>query len=1026
MFKKKTVCRLIFLLLFCGKSLFCGEMVRPRTVNVLSTQYFDFLFPQENEATAKLLAAQADNLYLMAKETFSCNGDFRTIVVISPDSDSLYVKYTASPYNRIVIFDAVGGIETASYANGLIDLFYHEVGRAVSQSVRTKAMDFVAQKFLGDAFQPVGLLNVPYSFLEGAVYAEDEKSLSGLLYDNWNLQLLMQAKIEEKFPTLLQVSGAYDIFPGNKLDFIAAAAFYAYIQQKWGIEKFGEYWQECGKLKLFRLEKGIFRDVYGVELSDTWEEFIQAIPLPEQMIEDEQNVHNFLKTDYDSNYKYIVSTNYGLVWYDELKEEVDLSGFYDFESIRQLLFLANGVTNLTVSPCGRFLAVSHVQGGIRETFEHDIVRLYDLKQRRFLSEKYDMRDGAIVTLADGRYAVMGNYVDDGYSCLRVYESPELNSLLGFETTEDDVPQLIYARSFETEVTPYTPVALGKNYFACLICRFNEWSILVSDIIPKGEHFGGLLADRPNDEDVYRIANGAGLGVASGGAFSEVLKIRNLRYADYVEVSGRRSDRDSNFCLLFDYVLQNQPSLVRTGWLFFDENSIPVRSFITANDYYGGMSSGAMFNCNLYYASQKYNYSEIRYVNLNDIALEEAVISYSADIPAFFDKAQTEALYSSLDYELKKYSPWNYMKKGSWKFFMPVRDITLEEGAKKSPGLGVTFESQSDPFSNNELLISAAKGFIPLDFTKIFNASDKSKKEQTAEKIELSKDAVFGVYFKNTSTPADITVASMLNFNEDGEYTFKAISDVMFSIPLAMTFRRLYFDVSGLFTSSTTYWDVTQTERFPNLSGWPSFGKSYRMWQSSAGIQYSNIHKYGISPMKKLGVAAGIKVTSSWEWGQWNPFQINSGVYGTGEIPFLMPVQNYKNLILSLPTTVHAELFYTNGKAVDAYAQILVAGMEIQNGFWRLYFPRFGLYTGYDIALEYDTATVKLPDLRHLERFYDVFGHCQLNDSFYLILDFGLTPVVGKFSKFQLKSSLRLEKYLRSDEYKLKFDIQISY
>ena len=157
MFKKKTVCRLIFLLLFCGKSLFCGEMVKPRTVNVLSTQYFDFLFPQENEATAKLLASQADNLYLMAKETFSCNGDFRTIVVISPDSDSLYVKYTASPYNRIVIFDAVGGIETASYANGLIDLFYHEVGRAVSQSVRTKAMDFVAQKFLGDAFQPVGL-----------------------------------------------------------------------------------------------------------------------------------------------------------------------------------------------------------------------------------------------------------------------------------------------------------------------------------------------------------------------------------------------------------------------------------------------------------------------------------------------------------------------------------------------------------------------------------------------------------------------------------------------------------------------------------------------------------------------------------------------------------------------------------------------------------------------------------------------------------------------------------------------------
>ena len=994
-------------------------MLKPRTVKVLSTGYFDFLFPEENTDTAMLLASQADELYLMAKQTFNCGGDFRTIVVISPDSDSLYVKYTASPYNRIVVFDAVGRIETASYANGLLDLFYHEVGRAVSQSVRTKAMDFVAQKFLGDAFQPVGLLNVPYSFLEGAVYAEDEKSLSGLLYDNWNLQLLMQAKLEEKFPSLLQVSGAYDIFPGNRLDFIAAAAFYAYIQQLWGIEKFGQYWQECGKLKLFRLDKEIFKSVYQMELAAAWSDFIEAIPVPEEIIEDKDNIHAFLKTDYDSNYKFIVSTNYGLVWYDELKEEVDISGFYDFESLRQLLFLANGVTNLTVSPCGRFLVVSHVQGGIREKFENDIVRIYDLKQRKFLSEKYALRDGAIVTLADGRYGVIGNYVKGAYSSLCVYESEQLNRLRGYEASE---PKLIYSRSFEAGVTPFSPVALSGNHFACLICRNNEWSIMVSDIIPSGDSYGGNLGNIHNDEDMYTIANAPGASTA----FPETLKIRNLRFADYVEVSGKRSDRGSNYCLLFDFVLQNQISLVRTGWLFFDANSIPVRSFITANDYYGGMSSGAMFNCNLYYASQRYNYSEIRYVNLNDIALEEAEISYSADIPDYYSDIQLARAASSLDFELTKYSPWKYMKKGSWKLFMPVRDITLEEGAKKAPGLGLTFETQSDPFSNNELLLSAAKGFIPLDFTTIFNASDKTSRELRAQKIELSKDAAIAAYFKNTSTPADITLASIFSFNEDGEYTLKALSDVLFSIPLAMTFRRLYFDLSGSFVSSTTYWDVTQTELVPNLADWPSFGKSYRMWQSSAGIQYSNIHKYGISPLKKLGVEAGLKVTSSWEWGKWNPFQINAGIYGTGEIPFLMPVQNYNNIILCLPATVHAELFYTNGKAVDAYAQLLLTGMEIQNGFWRLYFPRFALYAGYDIALEYNTVTVKLPDLRHLERFYDVFGHCYLNDSFYLILDFGLTPVLGKFSKFQFDSSLRLEKYLRSQEYKLKFDIQISY
>ena len=995
----------------CNK-VFCGEMAIPRTVHVLSTKYFDFLFPPENQTTAELLSQQADEIYLDAKKTFNCNSDFRTIVVISPDSDSLSVKYTPSPYNRIVIFDAVGRLDTGAYAKGLLDLFAHEVGRAVIQSVRSRPNEFLAKYILGDSFQPVGLFNVPYSLLEGAVYAEDEKSMSGLLYDNWNLELLMQAKLENKFPSLLQVSGAYDIYPVNKIDYIAAAAFFAYIQQMWGLEKFGLYWQECGKINLFRLEAGIFKKVYGLPLKQAWQNFIDAIPQPQTI--SEENTNQFLQTDYDSNYKFIVSTNYGLVWYDELKEEVDISGFYDYQSIKQLLFLANNITNLTVSPDGRFLVISHVQGGSREKFMQDIVRIYDLKERKFLKEKYDMRDGSIVRLKDGRFAVAGNYVDNGYSNLIIYESPELNKLIGFE---DSSPSLIYSRSFQTDITPCGPVALGKNYFACLVCQNNEWYIMVSQI--QAEDSSSSLPD----EDFYRVAT-----QPLDGSFGEVLKIHNLRYADYVEVSGKKSDRDKNFCLLFDFVLENQLSFVRTGWIFFDENSIPLRTLISSSDYYGGMNSGAMFNCKLYYSSQKFDYSELKYINLNDILLEEAKLSYAGVMggPPTGSGTTGGTGLQEMQGQLKKYSPWKYMIKGSFKLFMPVREISLEEGIKKEPGLGLTFESGSDPFSNNELLISAAKGFVPLDFETLFHADKKEWDELKAQKIELSKDATFALYFKNTSTPADIIASAVFKFNEEGEYTFSAFTDLLFSRPLAMTFRRLYFDASLSFTASTTYWDITQTELFPNLSGWPSLGASYRQVQASAGIRYSNIHQYGISPLKKLGIETGAKITSSWEWGQWNPYQINAGLYGTGEIPYIIPVQNYKNIILCLPATIHAELFYTNGKAVDAYAQLLLSGMEIQNGFWRLYFPRLGLYAGYDIALEYDTVTVRLPDLRHLERFYDVFGSCYLNDSLFIKFDFGLTPVVGKFTKVQFQSSLRLEKFLRSEEWKLKFDINIKY
>ena len=70
------------------------------------------------------------------------------------------------------------------------------------------------------------------------------------------------------------------------------------------------------------------------------------------------------------------------------------------------------------------------------------------------------------------------------------------------------------------------------------------------------------------------------------------------------------------------------------------------------------------------------------------------------------------------------------------------------------------------------MISAAKGFVPLDFEQIFNADKKTRDELNAQKIELSKDAAFAVYFKNTSTPADIIASGMFKFNETNDERIK--------------------------------------------------------------------------------------------------------------------------------------------------------------------------------------------------------------------------------------------------------------
>ena len=98
-------------------------MSRPRKVYVVQTKYFDILFPQESKVTADFLVNHADDLFEKAKQSCGLKNDFRMPVVISPDSDTLSVTYTPSPYNRIVIFDSVPADKQTYYDDGFWGFF---------------------------------------------------------------------------------------------------------------------------------------------------------------------------------------------------------------------------------------------------------------------------------------------------------------------------------------------------------------------------------------------------------------------------------------------------------------------------------------------------------------------------------------------------------------------------------------------------------------------------------------------------------------------------------------------------------------------------------------------------------------------------------------------------------------------------------------------------------------------------------------------------------------------------------------
>ena len=727
----------------------------PRKVSVIKTQYFEILFSEESTQTAAIVAENADKLYLKAKAVYQNPHDIQTIVVISPDSDTFSVSYTSSPYNRIVIYEGVPAFEEASYKDGFLELFYREIAKAVSQSVRSNFWEKVSAIIGGDSLQPVALMNMPFTFLEGAVHSKLLREETGLLSDRRNLTLLTQMKLEHKIPSLLQMEGGMDVYPGGHsgtYNTIAASSFCAYMQQRWGLEKFTEFWTEGGKSKFFKLNEGIFEQVYSYSLQKAWCDFIEEIPVPD--VEDESNSSLFFNIDNDSVYKYLLHSQYGFIWYDELKQEVDIYDTFSIFQNRQLLFLASEVNNLSLSQDGRYLFVSYSQAGIRENFRKDITKIYDLKARAFLPQKFELRSASVYKDKTGdRILTAGVFIKDGYSELRVYDD---------EIVDDSCR---YSRKFNYGVEVYSPVFVSRNRLAALICQRNEWFI-------------GFFNLRDDEQELF-------VQVAYEG---EVLKPYNLRLAEKEASS-----------LLFDFVLQDGVSLAKPGIITLDEELLPEKVTVVENDYSGGLNDAVLYENKLYYSAHKFNFDEFRFVANEYLDYSEAKLLYP-DI-LFPDVIELVIVQNAELENVRKYNPWGYMFKGSWTPLMAVREITVEKGPELWPGLGLTFETQSDPFSNNQLIMSAAAGFVPMEFTKLFNPTTKEREELAAKKIELSKDFAFSAYAVNTSTPVDLSLGGIYKFNLDGEYSFKAIGGAGIEYPFR--FKSCVYIINLLLGFSST-------------------------------------------------------------------------------------------------------------------------------------------------------------------------------------------------------------------------------
>lgn len=1023
----------LLLLFLCSEQVFAANVLgRPRKMFMIATEHFDFIFSKESYETATHLAGKADFIYKKAKDAFGSELNLHMPVIISPDSDVLSVDYTPHPYNRIIIFDSAADYDTAVFEDVLCSLFYREVYKALAQSSRSSFNQFVSDWLAGETYQPVALFNLPYSFIEGAAYlaeASDENGQEGRLNDGYFLQILSQAKLEGKFPNWMQVSTVRDSFPGEELALAAGAGFSAFLMNVYGVQKYSQLWKESGSINPL-LTQGVFSKVYEKSLSELWQEFEQSVQVPQNLAESEL----VFPGDSEANYEHILVTDYGIVWYDRLRHEVDIYDENSFFKIRQLLFLADNVSRMSLSPNGRYIAVSHTQGRTMEDLSSCSTWIYDLKERRFLKAKYPLRDSTIVCDKNGDFVVAGVNVKKSRPRLQVYSMPQTRKT-----------KLIFEKTFKPNQIPFSPVYAGNGFLTYILAKGTSHYLCKCG-------FSG----HNDSEKKWLITSGS----AKTSAFAP-LQIQRLAFC--------RGNAKTGPLYTFTFALPHENCFTRAGFVFLDGNLEPVRVALSSKDFSGGMNFPTVSRKGeLFYSAKTFKVNELRKVGLGAVDLVPGAlcVADAFEAPAS-PEAQTHVfsqipVFSDSQLKIKRYNPFKYIADVSFTPFFPIKLIDLSDGIFYWPGLGITIESQTDPCMNTKMLFSAGWTYLPLDFSWTKNIPSNYLATIRSESLNLKKDKSFAYYIENSSTPLYLKAGTVFDFNLQGEYYFKSVIGGQWKLPIGIALRNLLFDFQASYEVSTDYYDQTQSAIRPSLKNWPKFTQAYGICELSWKLEYSNIHQYGYSTFEQRGLSLGIRAYSMWDMYEVhllknarndseaqdqadetsqltnaqkkNLFdnnlaeitQLNAGFYASVAIPRLTPFTSENGWILSVPAKISAEFMNKAGTALDAKYQILLLGREIHNGFASalFYCRRAGLWFGYDMSLVYDTTEVRLPDLRHKNYLAEIFKDVSYTHAIYAVLNLDVNILAGKLSSVPINTTLTGFYFPQSNGYDISLDIRL--
>ena len=421
-------------------------------LHVVRTEFFDIIFPEECRQSAQKIEAVCDDYYLEITKLLETEPYQRFPVTITRSVESLNAYYAAAPYNRIVLYDTLPEESLDMYENTIQQVFYHELTHAVTYNMKGSVAK--ALSFISDMMNPAWL-SITTFWAEGATVSFESKGKGGRLNDPFFTQLANQSVIENRFPSWRDVTGARDTYPGGTDAYLFGSMFASYLQDKYGMSKYADFWKKTGSSLSLSFIAGVFKKTYGFNITDAWKDFEKTLKIESAekravLLSKKMSRVTALDAFFDRE-----QGNLKIAYFDTESSSLRLVTIYENGKIKnnRKLLAIKGVNRISFSPDGKKIALSR-----------DVLK----KNTKCIIAEYD--------LVKGRYKEIGtNGRRDGYFRLRDGKE-ELASV----RIEGGLAGGNAAVLLKNDEIPFSPLALSDNLYAAIIKDGLSWKIRLFD------------------------------------------------------------------------------------------------------------------------------------------------------------------------------------------------------------------------------------------------------------------------------------------------------------------------------------------------------------------------------------------------------------------------------------------------------------------------------------------------------------------------------------------------------------------